>query len=232
MKTGRKRASEIEDYRAVIPTIRSNAKSETEKAISVDEIIRAYRAIQGEDENKRIRQTLFKLLVFSGLRISEVIAFLNQFNVEVLEQTYKAFNLEKYSDKVAVYDMETVQIPNRKETTKRTYVAIFPKEIVSDIVWIKSLGREITRRLLDPERMFEPEGRIKPKLLRTFHMNFLNDNAFSVEGVPADVYRIIEFMQGRTHKDVGGRNYRANVQTAVRLYYGLVDEFKRTIPIL
>ena len=80
--------------------------------------------------------------------------------------------------------------------------------------------------------MFEPEGRIKPKLLRTFHMNFLNDNAFSVEGVPADVYRIIEFMQGRTHKDVGGRNYRANVQTAVRLYYGLVDEFKKTVPIL
>ncbi|WP_202319994.1 hypothetical protein [Archaeoglobus neptunius] len=27
---------------------------------------------------------------------------------------------------------------------------------------------------------------------------FLNDNAFSVEGVPADVYRIIEFMQGTT----------------------------------
>ncbi len=148
MKTGRKRASEIEDYRAVIPTIRSNAKSETEKAISVNEIIRAYRAIQGEAENKRIRQTLFKLLVFSGLRIKEAIALMNQFNVETLEQTYKAFNIpDEIREKLAVYDMETVKISGRKETTKRTYVAIFPKEIVSDLIWFKSLGRDVTRRL-------------------------------------------------------------------------------------
>ncbi len=49
--------------------------------------------------------------------------------------------------------------------------------------------------------------------------------------MPADVYRIIEFMQGRTHKDVGGRSYRANVQTAVKLYYALVDLFVDKFPL-
>ncbi len=233
VKTGRMKASEVEDYRAVIPTIKTNAKSETEKAITPEEIVKAYRSIQGEEETRRIRQLLFKILAFSGLRITEAIALLNQFNVEIVERSYNAFNIPKHiREKVAIYDMETVKIQGRKEETKRTYVAIFPKELVSELVWFRSLGKNATRRLLDPERMFTPDSKIKPKLLRTFHMNFLNDNAFSVEGVPADVYRIIEFMQGRTHKDVGGRNYRANVQTAVRLYYGLLDEFKKTLPIL
>lgn len=63
-------------------------------------------------------------------------------------------------------------------------------------------------------------------------MNWFNDNTLKVPDMLADIYRIIEFMQGRTHKDVGSRNYRANVQTAVRLYYGLLDEFKKTVPIL
>jgi intergrase/recombinase len=235
-KTGKRRKSEVDDFRAVIPTIKTRAKSEVEKAVTPQQIVQAYNSIQGEGEIKRIRQLVFKLAVFSGLRVREIMALLNQFNPEILETTYTAFNLsDEVKQKIAVYDMETVKIPGRKEGTKRSYVAIFPRELLSEIMWLRQTGIEVRKKHLEAGRMFPQENErttFKLKLLRTFHMNWFNDNALKVPDMPADVYRIIEFMQGRTHKDVGGRNYRANVQAAVRLYYALLEKFKKTVPIL
>jgi len=233
-KTGKRRKSEIEDFKAVVPTFKTRAKSEVEKAVSPEEIVKAYNSIQGEGEIKRIRQLAFKLLLFTGLRVKEVIALLNQFDFTVLEKTYLAFNIpDEVRQKVAVYDMGAVRIPKRKEQTKRSYIAIFPTDLLSEIRWFKETGREVIYKHLEAGRMFPKNNGVtfKLALLRKFHYNFFNDNALKVPDMPADVYRIIDFMQGRTHRDVGGRNYRANVQTAVRLYYALVDEFKRTVPL-
>ena len=49
---------------------------------------------------------------------------------------------------------------------------------------------------------------------------------------PADATNLIEFLQGRASKNVGGKHYRQNVKNAVRIYYYLVDELKKALPIL
>ncbi len=240
-KTGKIRRSEAEDFRAVIPNIRTSFRSESEKAITADDIIKAFNSITGKIKVYRdyveseavedIRKTVFRLLIFTGLRETEIFSLIRSFNRKTLSKTIKAFNLERYADKLAVYDLETVNIPTRKKQTKRGYIAIFPKELIPEIERIKKYNRKLDYDLFRTKEMFDGYA-ISLSLLRKFHYNFFNDNAFKVPDVPADVYRVIEFMQGRTHKDVGGRNYRANVQTAVRIYYHLVDELKRTIQIL
>ncbi len=242
VKTGKRKQSEIIDFQAVVPNIPTRARAEAEKTITPKLIVEGYRSIIGEEEIKKIRQLAYKLLVFTGLRTTELIAFMNQFDPGILEKTYLAFNVpEEVRRRIAVYDLETVKIPTRKHDTKRGYIAIFPIELIPDLIKFKEMDYKMSYKVIEPTRMFTAEFVEKVKvgrqaiihsLLRKFHYNFFNDNAFKVPEMPADVYRIIEFMQGRTHKDVGGRNYRANVQTAVKLYYHLVDEFKRTIPIL
>lgn len=70
-------------------------------------------------------------------------------------------------------------------------------------------------------------------LLRKFWQNFMNDNVMStVPNPPADAFHLIEFLQGRAPKTVGGRNYRWNVRNAVRIYYYMVDRLKEELGIL
>jgi len=236
-KKGKIRRSEADDFRVVIPNVKTEARSEAEKAISAEDIIKAYKSITGkiqmfgeliEDERiKDIRQVIFKLLLFTGLREVEIFNLVSNFDRTVIDKTVKAFNLEKYTDKLAIYDLETIKIPTRKHATKKGYIAIFPKELIGDIERVKSYNLKLGYGLFRLKQMFDGHS-IKLSLLRKFHYNFFNDNALKVPDMPSDIYRIIEFMQGRTHKEVGGRSYRANVQTAVRLYYGLVDLLKTT----
>jgi len=228
-QTGRLRKSEADDFRAVIPNVKVESRSEAEKAVSIEDVVRAYRCIKGEGMNKRARQLFFKLLLFTGLREVEVMAMVNSFSIEVLDKTIKAFGLEAYTDKLAIYDLETIKIETRKHATKRGYIAIFPKELVSEVLEIRKAGIELKYSMIRKDRMFSNPDVIDLALLRKFHYNWFNDHATKVPDMPADVYRIIEFMQGRTHKEVGGRSYRANVQTAVRLYYELVDDYKRVL---
>ena len=234
-KKGKIRRSQADDFRAVVPNIKSGSRSESEKAVSAEDIIKAYKSITPlvrkfkdyvEDHRvKRIRQVVFKLLLFTGLREVEVFHLITNFDREVIEKSIKAFGLEKYADKLAVYDLETIKIPTRKHATKRGYIAIFPKELVPEIEEIKRYNLKLSYGLFRKREMFDG-FMIDLSLLRKYHYNFFNDNALKVPDMPSDIYRIIEFMQGRTHKEVGGRNYRANVQTAVRLYYGLIDMLK------
>ena len=234
-KTGKIRRSEADDFRAVVPNIKTEARSEAEKAVSAEDIIKAYRSITAkvhvfgeiiEDERvEDIRKVVFKLLLFTGLREVEVFNLVSNFDRRIIDKTIKAFSLKDYADKLAVYDLETIKIPTRKHATKKGYIAIFPMELVPDIERIKSYGLKIGYGLFRLKQMFNGNA-IELSLLRKFHYNWFNDNALKVPDMPSDVYRIIEFMQGRTHKEVGGRSYRANVQTAVRLYYRLLDDFK------
>ena len=242
LKQGIRKKSELIDFQAVIPNIRTRERSEVEKYVDKQMVIDAYNAIKG-DEAKKARQLAFKLLVFTGLRETEVLALMNQFDERVLDYSYKAFNLEHLKDKIAIYDLDQVEIPTRKHDTKRGYIALFPIELVEELREFKKSGYEVKKKTIEPERMYTKEflqrDDIKDKAgrviinakLRKFHMNFLNDNAYRVEDKPADVDKIIEFIQGRTARDVGGRNYRQNVQAAAKFYAELVDEFKKTVPI-
>ena len=91
-------------------------------------------------------------------------------------------------------------------------------------------------KLFRKKEMFDGYS-IDLSLLRKYHENFFNDNAlkaifeYKLHDLPADIYRLVEFMQGRTKKDVGGRSYRANVQASVKLHYYLYDIFVDKFPI-
>ncbi|GEM_PF-1669378 len=233
-ETGKRKRTEIDDFRAVVPSISTKAKSEVEKAISKNEVIKAFNSITGRSNIKKLRKLVFKLLAFSGLREKEVVALLNQFKPEIIDKTFTAFGIPKeYRKKIVAYDMETVKIPERKEKTKRTYIALFPAELLKEIKWFKNSGIKLSIKTIQPGRMFTNEGRIDLKLLRSFNQNWLNDNVFKYyPEAPADAANVIEFIQGRAPKTVGGRNYRANVKTAAKLYYNIVDYFKKDVPIL
>lgn len=231
-KTGKVRRGQAMDFRAVIPTIKTESRSEVEKAVTEEDIIKAYNDIAGKGLIKKARQLAFKLLLFTELR-GIVLYLMKNFDPSVIEKSYLAFGIpEDYKTKVAIYDLKTFKVHSRKHDTKRGYVAIFPKELVSDLTEITS-KLKIDRFVIRKDRMFRnPKNVIDLALLRKYHYNFFNDHALRVPDIPADVYRIIEFMQGRTHKTVGGQSYRANVQTAVRLYYYLIDLFKEKVNII
>ncbi len=187
------------DSRAVIPTIKTESRSEVEKAVTEGDIIKAYNDIAGKGLIKKARQLAFKLLLFTGLRVIEVLYLMKNFDPSVIEKSYLAFGIpEDYKTKVH----------SRKHDTKRGYVAIFPKELVSDLTEITS-KLKIDRFVIRKDRMFRnPKNAIDLTLLRKYHHNFFNDHALRVPDIPADVYRIIEFMQGRTHKTISGQSYR------------------------
>ena len=243
-KTGKMKKSELIDFQAILTTEKSRERSEVEKYIENEAIIEGYNNIIGSGKIKKARHLGYKLLLFTGLRKTEVIALMNQFDKSILEKSYKAFKLEHLKDKIAIYDLDQVKIETRKNNTKRGYVALFPIELVDEFDEIR--GYTVNESTFDPEKMFSKDFQAREDLnlrdksgkfillakLRKFHMNFLNDNAWRVRDRPADFDKIVEFIQGRTPKTVGGRNYRENVQIASKIYYELVDNFKENIPIV
>jgi len=52
-KTGRLRRSQAEDFRAVVPNIRTRERAESEKAVTPEQVIRAYNSITGRNREVR-----------------------------------------------------------------------------------------------------------------------------------------------------------------------------------
>ncbi|WP_461866426.1 integrase [Thermococcus sp.] len=236
VEKGKIKKSESIDFKAVIPNIKVKARAETEKIIKARDIVNIIKDVTGKTpEIMHARRLFLKLLAFTGLRGKEVLALMNQFNPKIIDETFEAFDLPKeWKKKIAVYDLERVKIPSRKHETKRGYVAVFPIELVDDLITYQKSGYRLTLNSIRKDEMLNNPGKAKDfALFRKFVQNFLNNNVMSkVPNPPADSAHLIEFLQGRAPKSVGGRNYRQNVQNAVRIYYYLVDELKKALPIL
>ncbi|WP_367884411.1 integrase [Thermococcus sp. JCM 11816] len=235
--TGRIRKSEAIDFKAVIPNIKTNARAESAKVITSEDIREMFSQLKGGKNETilRARKLYLKLLAFTGLRGDEVRELMNQFDPRVVEETFKAFGLpEEWRKKIAVYDMERVKLPTRRHGTKRGYVAVFPVELIPELEWFASTGYKLTADNSDKHKLFRDYTKVKDlALLRKFWQNFMNDNVMStVPNPPADAFHLIEFLQGRAPKTVGGRNYRWNVRNAVRIYYYMVDRLKEELGIL
>jgi len=234
--TGRLRKSEAIDFKAVIPNVRTKARPESAKVISAEDIREIIRDVKGSrPEVIHARKLYLKLLAFTGLRGDEVRELMNQFDPRVVDDTFKAFGLpEEWREKIAVYDMERVKLPHRKHQTKRGYIAVFPVELVEDLKRFKASGYRLRKDNTYKRTMLNNPGRHRDlALFRKFFQNFMNDNVMStVPNPPADAFHLIEFLQGRAPKTVGGRNYRWNVQNAVRIYYYMVDKLKEELGIL
>ena len=234
--TGKLRKSEAIDFKAVIPNVKTNARAESAKVITVEDIREMFNQLKGKNETiLRARKLYLKLLAFTGLRADEVRELMNQFDPRVIDETFKAFGIpEEYREKIAVYDMERVKLPHRKHQTKRGYIAVFPVELVEDLKKFKASGYKLRKDNTYKRTMLEhPDGHKNLALFRKFFQNFMNDNVMStVPNPPADAMHLIEFLQGRAPKNVGGRNYRWNVQNAARIYYYMVDKLKEELGIL
>ncbi|AFL94720.1 hypothetical protein CL1_0512 [Thermococcus cleftensis] len=234
--TGKIRKSEAIDFKAVVPNIKTTSRAESAKVITVKDIREMFNQLKAKNETiLRARKLYLKLLAFTGLRGDEVRELMNQFEPGVIDDTFKAFGLpEEWRKKIAVYDMERVKLPTRKHGTKRGYVAVFPAELVPELEWFKSTGYKLTADNSSKHKMFRDYKKVKDlALLRKFFQNFMNDHVMSaVPNPPADAMHLIEFLQGRAPKNVGGRNYRWNVQNAARIYYYMVDKLKEELGIL
>jgi len=139
---GIRKKSELIDFQAVLRTEKPRQRSEVEKFIDEQMVVDAYNAIKG-DGTKQARQLAFKLLTFTGLRETEVMALMNQFDERILERTYKTFNLEHLKDKIGIYDLDQVKIPTRKHDSKRGYIALFPIELIEELREFKNSGYEV-----------------------------------------------------------------------------------------
>ncbi|MDV3104497.1 integrase [Thermococcus waiotapuensis] len=151
------------------------------------------------------------------------------------DDTFNVFGLpEEYREKIEVYDMKRIKLSHRKHQTKRGYIAVFPVEMGEDLKRLKASGYEMRKDNTYKRTMLNhPEKHKDLALFRKFFQNFMNDNVMStVPNPPADVFHLIEFLQGRAPKNVGGRNYRWNVKNAVRIYYYMVDKLKEELGIL
>ncbi|WP_148882767.1 integrase [Thermococcus aciditolerans] len=234
--TGKIRKSEAIDFKAVIPNIKTNARAESAKVITAGDIRKMFNHLKARTKTiLRARKLYLKLLAFTGLRGDEVRELMNQFDPKVIDDTFKAFGIpEEWREKIAVYDMERVKLPTRRHDTKRGYVAVFPAELVPELEWFRSTGYKLTADNSDKHKLFRDSKEVKDlALLRKFWQNFMNDHVLStVPNPPADAWHLIEFLQGRAPKNVGGRNYRWNVQNAVRIYYHMVDKLKEELGIL
>jgi len=233
---GKLKKSESIDFKAVIPNIKSEARPETEKIIKAKDIVNIIKDVKGtKPEVLHARKLFLKLLAFTGLRGKEVLALMNQFDPKVIDETFEAFDLpKKWKEKIAVYDLERVKIKTRKHKTKRGYVAVFPIELVNELIEYCKSGYRLTPNSIRKDEMLNNPDKAKDfALFRKFVQNFLNNNVMSkVPDPPADATNLIEFLQGRASKNVGGKHYRQNVKNAVRIYYYLVDELKKALSIL
>jgi len=215
-QTGRLRRSEAEDYRAVIPCIPTRPRPEVERSVSEEDVARAFRSIRGSGKVRRVRELFFRMLFYTGLRETEVTELISQFSPLTLQRTVSAFDPP---ERVALYDLEAVTIPTRRSGSKRCYVAIFPAWLADELEELR--GVRVRQSTVRRDRMFQGEG-IDLSLLRKFHYNWFLDNSV---GRVADALSIVEFMQGRAPRTVGGRSYRANVKAAARLYDELLDDY-------
>jgi len=140
---------------------------------------------------------VFKLLVYSGLRLAHLL--------EVL-WNWKPENV-KIHGKVAVYRVEAVI-----EGNKKAFVMLFPADMLDEIERLpETYTYNVARKRIS-------YGRISAITIRHWHYNFMIlDN-----GIPEGV---ANFIQGRSPENVGSANYLAKIRGAVNEYAKLVDRF-------
>lgn len=203
VRNGYYKASEIYDYQNVvkIPTnsVRTNRFTDT------DAILKALNTVNGE------KSLMIKLLGYTGLRMSEGMLLLENFNEENLE----------FNGDVACYNMEEImQLKTKSENnTKNTFDAFMPAEFAS-----KLERTSIGKGKLKGDRL--ANGIIYANQLRKWHTNFLKAQIREKElnfGVAPET--VINYVQGRVSKSILSRHYLDLKEDAVKLYEGLEFPF-------
>ena len=178
----------IKKWRKNIPKKEEEAE---EIYISDKELKEAYNNIR--DTVKPV----FKLIEFSGGRLSQVVRALHTFDA----------NKIVVNGKVARYPIGYIS-----KGTKKGYWLYFPSEFVDEL--IEYAKRPHTYEYLKQEIAY---NRVTAKRLRKWHMNFLVQN-----DVPES---IVDFIQGRSSLTIGTTHYLNKTKEADRQYARIVDKF-------
>ncbi|WP_048086040.1 integrase [Archaeoglobus veneficus] len=160
-----------------------------------EEIKEAYKHFK--EEGNKYDLILFKLLVFSGLRLAHVLEAL---------QTWNPDNVRVYGD-VAAYDMETFI-----EGNKKAFIMLFPAKMLKEIErFPESYTYNVARHHINYKR-------VSAITIRHWHYNFMIlDN-----GIPEGV---ANFIQGRSPENIGSANYLAKKRGAIQKYQEIVNKF-------
>ncbi len=177
----------IDAFRRVVKVERAGVR---EIYITTNELVEAYKHILPH------YRTLFKLIVYSGIRLEHAVELLGTFNPDDL--------VVKDDLSIARYPIAWIS-----KGQKRSYWAYFPIRFVD----------ELERIELKPGTAKEGirYGRVSASTIRKWNFNFLIEN-----GVPESV---ADFIQGRASVTVGSSHYLAKTRQADMFYSKIVDKF-------
>jgi intergrase/recombinase len=200
--------SQIIDYQEVVKLGRTGIRPASQAFTTTDKIIQAFEYLKSINSTKKI--LILKLLVFSGLRLTEACDILKNFNESEL------IILE--DKKIARYDLLAMykRIGSSKakaEVTKRAWVAYIPADFAKELLEVCPI--EVSEEAMKGKRFCN--GIILPNQTRKWFSNFLKDN-----GVPE---RVIEFMTGKTPERVLRQFYFDLLKEADEWYFRIVDKF-------
>ncbi len=171
--------------------LKSPRSKPREVYLTDDEIREAFEHI--EDDQTRL---VFKLITYSGIRLSHAIRMMRSFNPK---------NIVVKGD-VAYYPISEIV-----EGTKRGYIALFPSRFVDEL---KSVEITFNYHTIQKRIRF---GRVSANTIRKWHLNLMAE---------CDVREsVAEFIQGRKSLPIGTIHYLKAKERAIKEYAKIVDKF-------
>ncbi|WP_456326605.1 integrase [Palaeococcus sp. (in: euryarchaeotes)] len=164
--------------------------------INDDELREAYKQAKMKGGDVEL---LFKLLVYSGLRLSQAVRLLNNFD---------STKLERINNKVARYPMQEFS-----RGKKRAFWAYMPLEFALNL----------QRMSVDYYRAEKITyfGKVSSNTIRKWFYTFLRRN-----GVPEDV---ADYIQGRASERIGTKHYLDKTALADEAYSRIVEILKEVV---
>ncbi len=164
--------------------------------IDDDDVRKAYAEVK---KRGVIAESLFRILVFSGIRLSQAVELL---------RIYDYTKLQVVNEKVAKYP-----ILSMSKGKKRAFWAYGPREFFEEL--------EPWEVKYNTAKDLVSYGRVSANTLRKWHYTFLIR-----QGVPAD---IADFIQGRASQRVGATHYLNKTLLADEWYSAVVDDIKKVL---
>jgi intergrase/recombinase len=162
--------------------------------ITNDELREAWKQVLSYGEKRR--ELTFKLLVFSGLRLSHVHYLLTTFDASKLI----------FEGNIAKYPLQEAA-----KGTKRAFYAYMPADFAKELEPVKA-SYDAMREWV---RFEDKARRVKAKTIRKWHFNFLIRHGVSFE--------VADFIQGRAPRSIGERHYANLEMLADEAYSRIVD---------
>ena len=160
------------------------------------DITKAYEYIKEKWDKETLM--LFKLLVYSGIRVDHALEMLWNFKKEDLI----------FRGDVAYYPISKVA-----KGKKKAFIAVMPAEFARQL---KPLPKSFTLDMAY-KRLNVPNNKVSGKTIRKW-----SDNFFVLHGVPESVS---DFMQGRSSVTVGSKSYLNKIKQSVEWYHRVMDKF-------